>query len=170
MENGFISLDRKIMEWEWYQDVNTKAVFIHCLLKANWKDGIFMGKVIHRGSFVTSRKTLAKELKLGEQTIRTCLEHLKSTNEITIEPTNKYSVITIVKYDDYQNPNRELTNNLTNNLTLNQPTKPENLTTIEQYNKYLRLIDRCNMPDFEVDERLMNTPSDRPLRIGVVNE
>ena len=129
------------MNWEWYKDSNTKGVFIHCLLKANWKDGKFEGKVIKRGSFVTGRKKLAEELELSEQQVRTALKHLISTNEITISTTNKYSVITIVNYELYQQVNQQTNQQLTNN----QPTTNQQLTTIEEY-KNNRIKDNsvCN--------------------------
>ena len=37
MEGGWIKLYSKFLEWEWYTDVNTKAVFIHLLLTANYE-------------------------------------------------------------------------------------------------------------------------------------
>ena len=126
--NGYIRLFRKFISWEWYKNQNTKAVFIHCLLKANWEDGSFEGQIIKRGSFVTGRKKLSEELGLTEQQIRTALKHLISTNEITIEKTNKYSIITIINYDLYQDINQEVNQQLTNN----QPTINQQLTTNEK--------------------------------------
>jgi hypothetical protein len=99
---GYIRLDRKILEWEWYSDKNTKDVFIHCLLKANWKEGKFQGKKVERGSFITSISTLANECGLSPRSTRTALEHLKTTGELTIKSNNKYSVITVTNYDYYQ--------------------------------------------------------------------
>ena len=37
-KKGFIALQRKVLEWEWYNDIPTKTLFIHILLKANFKD------------------------------------------------------------------------------------------------------------------------------------
>ena len=51
---GHIKIDRRILEWEWYSDINTCRLFIHLLLKANWKDGRFQGTEVPRGSLVTS--------------------------------------------------------------------------------------------------------------------
>ena len=53
MDGGFIKIDRGILDWEWYSDINTTRLFIHLILKANWKDGRFQGQEIKRGSFVT---------------------------------------------------------------------------------------------------------------------
>ena len=125
INGNWVKLFSKFMKWEWYKDSNTKGVFIHCLISANWKDGRFEGRVIKRGSFVTGRKKLAEELGMSEQQIRTALKHLISTNEITIATTNKYSVITIVNYEMYQQVNQQNNQQLTNN----QPTTNQQLTT-----------------------------------------
>ena len=37
MNDGFIKLHRKIVDWEWYDDINRNFRFIyHLLLKANF--------------------------------------------------------------------------------------------------------------------------------------
>ena len=130
MDNqGFIKIYRKMLDWEWYKNENAKNVFIHCLLKANWKDGRFQGYDVPRGSFVTGRRQLSQELNISEQSIRTALKRLKSTNEITIKTTKNFSIITIVNYEKYQETNQEINQHLTNN----QPTANQHLTTIEEY-------------------------------------
>lgn len=129
MEGGFIKLSRKMLTWEWYTDGNTKDVFLHCLLMANWKDGRFKGYEVPRGSFVTGRKKMSEQLKISEQSIRTALSHLESTNEITIKRYAKFSIITVVKYDEYQTINQQINQEL----TINQPSTNHQLTTIEEY-------------------------------------
>ena len=89
--NGHLSLSRDITEWGWYKDPCTFRVFFHLLMKANWKEGEYMGYKIGRGSLVAGRKQLALELDLSEQNVRTAINHLKSTNKLTIKVTNKFS-------------------------------------------------------------------------------
>ena len=113
--NGFITLDRKLLNWEWYTDVNTKALFIHLLLVANFADAKFRGEIIKRGSVATTLKELSQQTELTIQNIRTSLNRLKSTQEITIKTSPKYSVISITKYDDYQRGNKQSNKRLTNN-------------------------------------------------------
>lgn len=72
------------------------------LLRANWKDGKFEGKVIPRGSFVSSIPKLSSETSLTQREIRTSIEHLKKTGEVTVKTTNRYSVFTINNYCLYQ--------------------------------------------------------------------
>ena len=104
---GFIKIHKRILSWEWYTDPNSSRLFFHLLLKANFKSNRWLGNDILPGQLVTGRKVLAKELKLSEQEIRTSINKLKSTNEITIKSTNKYSIITICKWEDYQTKQNE---------------------------------------------------------------
>lgn len=133
MKEKWIKLHSKFLNWEWYHDKNTKILFIHCLLKANWKDGKFEGIEIPRGSFVTSRKKLAEELEISEQSVRTSIDKLKSTNEITTKATNKFTIVTVVNYEEYQKKQEISTNGITNVPLNEQPTANQQLTTIEEY-------------------------------------
>ena len=96
--SDYIKLSRKILEWEWYGDINTCRLFLHMLLKANWKDGRFQGTEIPRGSFVSSLSRLAEETGLTERKVRTALDHLKTTGEVTSRSHSKFTVFTSKTY------------------------------------------------------------------------
>lgn len=98
----YVKISRKILEWEWYTDVSTKVLFLHILLKANWKGGRFQGAEVPRGSFVTSQQNLAAETGLTIKNVRTALKHLENTGEVAVNRHPKFSVITIKNYDKYQ--------------------------------------------------------------------
>lgn len=102
MSSSWIKVHRKIVDWEWYTDSSTVHLFFHLLIKANYKESSYRGMAVERGQVLTGRKKLAAETGISEQKIRTGLERLKETNEITIKSTNKFSVITICNYDTYQ--------------------------------------------------------------------
>ena len=91
----YIKLSRKILDWEWYGNINTCRVFIHMLLKAYWKDKKIEGTVIPRGSFPSSYGRLAEETQLTVDEVRTAVKHLISTKEITKHVTSKYTVFTV---------------------------------------------------------------------------
>ena len=99
---GYIKLDRRILGWGWYKDANTMRVFIHLLLTANYCEGEFMGVTIHRGEVATSYPSIGKALGLSVQNVRTSINHLKSTGEVTARMFPKFQVISIEKYDMYQ--------------------------------------------------------------------
>lgn len=134
---SFIKLHRRMLKWEWYDDINTKVLFIHLLLIANWEDKKWKGIVIKRGQVVVGRKKLSEETGLTEQQIRTSLNKLISTNEITSKTTNKYTLLTIEKYDTYQQKEeKNITQNnqqLNQQLTNNQPTSNQQITTTKEY-------------------------------------
>lgn len=102
MSQGWIKFHRSILEWEWYLEPNTLRLFIHLLLKANRAPGKYMGIDLEPGQLITGRKQLSNELRMSEREIRTSLNRLKSTSSLTIKTTNKFSLITICKYADYQ--------------------------------------------------------------------
>ena len=132
----YVKISRKILEWEWYKDVNTKVVFFHILLKANWKNGRFQGMEIPRGSFVTSYQSLAEETGLTVMNVRTAIKHLKLTQEITVSQHSKFSVITVKNYDAYQTANKVANNQLTGN----QQATNRQLTTIEERKNIINLL------------------------------
>jgi len=105
--SGWIKIHRRLTEWEWYTDVNTCKLFLHLLLKANHKDNTHRGQSVKRGQLITGRFKLSSETGLSERQIRTALDKLLATNEVTSQTTNKNSLITILNYDLYQNSESE---------------------------------------------------------------
>ena len=155
MDNGWIKLHRSLLEWEWYDDINTMRLFVHLILKANHKPKKYKGKNIGSGQVITGRKLLSQETRLTQQQIRTCLSKLKSTNEITIKADGKGSVIQIVNYRKYQqSTNKTTSNQPTNNqpTTNKQPTDNQPITTNkkekkekkEKNNEVTDYLDGCN--------------------------
>ena len=126
--DNYIKLSRKLMEWEWYGNINTCRLFIHMLLKANWKACRFEGKTIDRGSFISSVGKLSEETALTEREVRTAITHLKSTGELTSKSTNKYTVFTVVNYDLYQSCDKQNDNQETSK----RQTNDKLTTTIEE--------------------------------------
>ena len=117
MAGRFIKLYDKILDWEWYNDANTFRLFIHLLLKANYKDVNWKGTVIKRGQVAGSLTRWANDLGLSEHQIRVSLKHLKVTGEVTVKSDNKCSVITIVRYDEYQTSDRQSDRQMTGKVT-----------------------------------------------------
>lgn len=110
---GWIRLDRAIFTWQWYTEQNVKSVFLHALLRANHSPTKWRGIGIKRGQFFTSLDSLAHETGLSKQKIRTALKKLESTGELTSEPQAGGRMITVIKYEQYQDinsqPNRQPT-------------------------------------------------------------
>lgn len=132
MNDGFIKLFRSLTSWEWYKDENTMRVFIHLLLNANWEDTRYRGHEVPKGSLVCGRKAIAESLGISERSVRTSLNHLKTTNEITIKTTNRFSIISIVNWEKFQGMEEKMTNKMTNKPSLNRPTSDQQVTTYKE--------------------------------------
>lgn len=107
MNQGYIKLYRKLETWDWYKSPNVLSLWIHILMKANFTDKKWQGQLIKRGSFITGLNALSTETGLSIQQVRTALDKLQSTNNITSKSTNKYRIITVLDYNDYQSDNKQ---------------------------------------------------------------
>lgn len=154
-DNEFIKIYRKMLNWEWYTDVNTTKLFLHCLLKANWKAGRWHGYKYERGQFITSLPSLAKETGLTVMQVRTALKHLKLTGEITDWHDHRIRIITVVCYDEYQQVNRQNNRLVTDSQqTANRPLTAD----IRTYKNNIRTIEEREA----LLEAEMNDPDDEP--------
>ena len=107
MDGNYIKISRSILDWEWYSDINTCRLFIHMLLKANWKNGKFKGLDVPRGSFVSTLANLSEETRLTQREVRTAISRLKTTGEVTSKTTSKFTVFSIKNYDLYQTNDKQ---------------------------------------------------------------
>lgn len=102
LESGYIKLYRSLLNWEWYDDINTKTVFLHLLLTVSIAESQWHGITVPRGSRVSSYAVLAKETRLTERQVRTAISHLEMTGELTRYKHPKFTVFAINNYDKYQ--------------------------------------------------------------------
>lgn len=144
---AWIKLHTKFLEWGWADDPNMVSLFVHLLLMANYKDKEWHGVTIQRGQLATSYEKLSQLTGISFQSIRTLLNKLKETGEIVVKSTNRYSIITICKYENYQD-----VENVTNNqLTNNQQTTNNQSTTTTEYKNNINNIERDNARTHEED-------------------
>jgi len=122
---GWIKIHRQFLNWQWFNKSEAVHLFLYLVLKANHKDGNWQGIPIKKGQFITSFGKISSDTGISIQSIRTLMKKFNLTNEINIQTTNKYSIITICKYDIYQDEEIESNNQLTNN----QQTTNKQLTT-----------------------------------------
>lgn len=142
---GWVKIHRKLKQWEWYGSPNHVALFVELLISANFHDSSFRGQSICRGELLTGRKKLAEETGLSEQSVRTVLRDLQSTNEITIKSMTKFSIISIVNYEDYQDANQQ-TNQQSTSV---QPTANQQVTTSQERKKNKKKKNISCQFDFE---------------------
>lgn len=118
--NGYIKINRDILSWRWYHDANVTRVFLHILLNANYEESDYQNVHIERGEWVTTLGTIERDLKLTKQQVRTAIDKLKSTGEITCKKYSKFLVITVVSYDIYQSNSTSTRKQHENNTIITQ--------------------------------------------------
>ena len=114
---GYVKLYRSIADTDPQQNIYygkgiARLVFETLFIWANRYEGKTIlnhqKRAVGRGQVVTSTHELEKQLGLTRQNIRSAINWLKSTNQITSEATNAGTVITIVDYDKFQCSDDEL--------------------------------------------------------------
>lgn len=159
MNTGWIKLYRKITEWEWYDDPVVFRLFIHLLLHANQQAKNWRGTAINSGELITSYPQLARQLtgnqqaKIGVQQIRTAIGKLKSTGEITVKTSNRFSLIKLKNYENYQFTNTPVNSQLTGKqqATNSQltPNKKDKNNKNEKKDKNIILHSEQSSPSFQ---------------------
>ena len=102
---GWVTLHRKFLQWEWFDKPEMVQLFIWLLLNANYTDNKWQGQVIKRGQILTTTPKIMEALRFTERQTRTCISRLKSTGEVSVKTTNRFTIITICNYDRYQDDN-----------------------------------------------------------------
>lgn len=101
--SGFVKLHRSVLDCDWYSNLNMRVMFIHLLLIADWEDCTYTdGREIKRGQCRITMPRLRAECGLTEKQSRTALDKLVKAGVVAVERCPRYSVITILGYDEYQ--------------------------------------------------------------------
>lgn len=126
---GWIKLHRCLLDSTTFDNDKLLKIWVWCLLKATHKEHTqIIGKqivLLEPGQFVYGRKKAAEELNYSETTVREYMKILVETKNVTIKPTNKYSVVTVSQWAFYQSEEEETTNRATNK----KPTKSQQKAT-----------------------------------------
>lgn len=147
--SGYIKLHRKIIDWEWYTDVNTKCLFFHLLIIANHTDKKWRGETIKKGECLTSYANLSVQTGLTVQQVRTSLKKLEKTGDVTIKTTNKNTVIMVVNYCLYQFE-QQTNNTPNNNQVTNEQQSSNNQVTTTKNDKNYKNVKNDNKEDIEI--------------------
>ena len=113
--SGWIKIHRKFLDWEWFNKSEAVHLFLYMLIKANHKDAKWQGNDVKRGQFISSLGNISNATGISIQQIRTILKKLEKTNEIEVKSTSQFTIVTICKYECYQDENDTANKPLTNN-------------------------------------------------------
>lgn len=152
---GWIKIDRRILDWEWFDDSCMVHLFLFLLVSANHEDDKWRGIVVKRGQLVTGLESLSEHTNLSKQKIRTCIAKLEKSGEIIKKSTNKYSIITICNYDKYQDENLDSNKQTTNKQQTNN-NKQEYI-----YNNSIDIT-----PNVVISKSKTRSQKNKPARVG----
>ena len=103
---GFALLHRKIMDVPFYKDAEAAHLWVHLILKAKHAPEVVLTdlgeKLINRGQLLSGRNSLASETGLKPDRVQYLLRKFQKLGMVDWVSHGKFSVFTIVKYDDYQ--------------------------------------------------------------------
>lgn len=107
---GFALIHRQLMDSRLYRDSQAVHLWLHLILKANHTDeevNTDIGMmIVRRGQMITGRPTLVSETFIPDNKVKSLLRTFESKGMINIESKGrKFSLISIVKYDDFQSQN-----------------------------------------------------------------
>lgn len=107
---GFVSIHRQFMDSRLYKDSQAVHLWVHLILKANHEEAVVntdVGEItVGRGQMITGRPTLVSETFIPDNKVKSLLRSFEAKGMITITSMQKkFSLITIVKYDDFQTQN-----------------------------------------------------------------
>jgi hypothetical protein len=102
MNNGWIKIHRKFIDWQWFGNSEAVHLFIYLTLKANHADKMWQGHEVKRGELITSIGHLSIATGISQRSVRTLLKKFANTGEIQVKTTNKFTIVTICKYECYQ--------------------------------------------------------------------
>ena len=143
MNSGYIKLHRKILDNPLVMKSSDHfAVWMYLLLNAAHKkyDTLIGSErvTLNPGQLVTGRKKIAKDLKINESKIQRILKLFENCQQIEQQTNNLCRVISILKWDDYQQSNIQLNNDR----TLNKNTKNIKNIYIDQFNEFWNLYNK----------------------------
>ncbi|NLS53861.1 DNA replication protein [Hafnia alvei] len=107
---GFALIHRQFMDSRLYKDSQAVHLWLHLILKANYAPAIVntdIGEMmVGRGQMITGRPTLVSETFIPDNKVKSLLRSFESKGMLKIEAMGrKFSLITILKYDDFQSQN-----------------------------------------------------------------
>lgn len=136
---GWIKVHRKILDNPVIsKDADYLSVWIYLLLNATHKEipVIFKGKkiLLIPGQLITGRKSISDDLSISESKIYRILNDFKSEQQIEQQTSNKNSLITILKWNEYQNNEQQNEQQMNNKRTTNeQPVNTNKNVRMKEY-------------------------------------
>lgn len=105
--SSFFLVHRTLFKENWANKPNVGWLAMYLLSEAAYEEHeVIFNKCtisLKRGQLVTGHETITRNIGLSRAGYRSALKTLKNANFLTTRTTSRYTIITICKYDHYQN-------------------------------------------------------------------
>ena len=112
VNQGWISIHRKIKDSAIYKDSQAVHLWLHLILSANHKtNNILIGNQtieVPRGSLLTGRKSLASATGIHESKVQRLLKLFEKERQIEQQTFSKFRLISITNYNSYQDNEQQV--------------------------------------------------------------
>lgn len=164
-KQGYIKLYRQIQDSTIWDDPYKLKLWLYCLLKASHTDTQIMidNQVVKlkKGQFITGRVSLENDFNKGITpkkrisglTLFRWLKVFENVQMLNIKKSNKYSIITVLNWDMYQNFEQQMNNSCTtdeqqmntnknskNSKNINKEDKSFKIPSLEDISSYCKEI------------------------------
>lgn len=145
-DNTWLKLYRKLLKSPIFENEKALKIWIWCLLKATHieRDQLVGQQIVHleKGQFVFGRNKAVDDLKnMSESTIYKYMKLLEKLQMISINSNNKFSIVTIEKWEDYQDKKQESNNKITTEEQQSNTNNNVNNIYLYLFNKYKAKIE-----------------------------
>ena len=159
MENkeGWIKIHRKSMDSSVWKSANIWMVWSWCLMKANHEPHKFPfngdDMEVLTGQFITGINKAILEIPLTCQMFRSAIKYLEKTQRLTIKTTNKFSLITVNKWQEYQVEKEHANKQITNKQqTSNKPVTTNKNDKNDKNDKNLNTSEETSQTNKDISE------------------
>lgn len=138
MDKTWIKLYRSILTDDIFNNPENLKVWIWILCKTYFEPKtVVVGRQqveLKTGQMLYGRKTAALQLQMNENKVYRIIRFLKDKGCINVEGFNKYSVITVNNWSDYQGSGNFFTQNDEQQMNNNRTTDEQQVNTIKNIN------------------------------------
>lgn len=136
MAEGWVKLHRSMLDSPIFSNAELLRLWAYLLMHAAYTEvDVMVGnQMIHLkpGQLVTGRKKISRDLGPDESKIRRLINKLELAGNVTITPTNKFTLVTIENWDFFQGGEGKAASKIADN----RPTDDQQMTTKKKEENY----------------------------------
>lgn len=133
MNNGYVRIYRSLTEKGYYRESEYVHLWVHLIMEATYqeKEFLFNNRIqyLKPGQFITGRKALAKKTGINESKVERILKCFEIEQQIEQQTNNKFRIITIRNWSEYQQSEQQIEQPVNNQWTTSE--QPVNTTNKE---------------------------------------